>query len=183
ATVPMVFSCRVLTLALALIVLAVAPAMAQYRVHDWMNFDDGRLPQRLAFGHSADESTVTVMNLMGGNVPPILRLGIAQTEIGRGAVRFVPTPDLMHLSAVSTTSMERNRLGVDGRALYQADFFLPAPGTPVPETIALLAVSAEGTSTTQYRMSRFGIQRGNRLFFAYADGVDPTPKIFLFQDF
>jgi hypothetical protein len=181
----MAFPARHLTLAIIFVVLAVAPAAAQYRVHDWMNFNDGRLPERLAFGHYADETTVAPISMSNPAIPPVMRLGAAETEIGAGAVRFAPTGDRNHLSAVSTTSMERNRLGADGRALYQADFFLPAAGAPVPETIALLAVSAEegSTSTTNYRMYRFGIQRGNRLFFAYADGVNPNPQIFLFQDF
>jgi hypothetical protein len=174
--------CRVVTLAIILLGLAVAPASAQYRVHDWMNFDDGRLPQRLDFGHFADEATVTVLNMNAAGVPAVLRAGAARREIGPGAVRFAPTSDRIHLSAVSSTAMERNRLGADGRALYQADFYLPPEGQPMPETIALLAVADGGTGSS-YRMYRFGIQRPSRLFFAYADGINPEPVIFQFQDF
>jgi len=175
--------CRVVALAIVGMLLATSPAFAQYRVHDWMNFEDGRLPSRLQFGHTADESTVTAFDMNASGVPAILRSGVARTEIGRGAVRFVPTVERNHLSAVSTTYMDRARLGANGRALYQADFFLPGPGAPVPETMALLAVSGDSTSMTSYHMYRFGIQRGNRLFFAYADGINPEPRIFLFQDF
>ncbi len=175
---------RALTLVLAFVATSAAPLSAQYRVHDWMNFEDGRLPERLAFGHLANEETVTPLNMSAPGIPAALRIGVAQTEIGAGAIRFAPTDSNNHLSAVSTTAMERNRLGADGRALYQADFFLPGPGAPVPETMALLAVAGEaGGSTTSYRMYRFGIQRGNRLFFAFADGVSANPVIYLFQDF
>lgn len=167
----------VLCCTLAIIqVFVLQPAVAQFKIHTWESFETGTIPSTLLMGHNADSSTILPYHYIQQNAPAEMLSGMANVECGIYGVHFKPSPDKKHLSVVSPAAMRRESLGSSGRALFQADFYLPAAGTSFPNT-ALLAIEVGGQwPTTSYKMYRFGISEGGgRLFFAYAnDDINAT---------
>lgn len=156
-----------------------APLHAQYRVYAWESFEEGRLPRTLFFGHFADPQTVGIIDYRHRTIPRAMRMGIAPVETGQYGMIFRPVVGRHHLSVVSPVSLDRGRVGEEGRALYQADFYLPPEGQPIPTT-ALLAQVVEGGQTT-YRFYRFGIlEGGEQVFFSYTNNT-AEPLVYLNQ--
>ncbi|HYF54981.1 MAG TPA: thioredoxin family protein [Salinarimonas sp.] len=157
-------------LAACLLTLAVAPIHAQYKIHTWESFENGLLPPRFTTGHHADQTTVVPFPYSRPGTPPEVTAHPAPQIAGTYGLAFLTKPDKLHLSLVSPISLDRSLLGATGRALYQADFYLPPEGQPLPNT-ALLAVQSDGQKQPKnYKMYRFGIgEGGNRLYFAYAN--------------
>lgn len=151
-------------------------ASAQFKIHTWESFEAGIIPPTLLMGHDADASTILPYEYLRQNAPAAMLSGVANVECGIFGVHFKPSPDKKHLSVVSPAAMRRESLGSNGRALFQADFYLPEQGASFPNT-ALLAIEVGGQwPTTSYKMYRFGISEGGgRLFFAYAnDEINKT---------
>lgn len=150
---------------------------AQYQVFSWDNFEEGHIPAAMRFGYMADPSTVQVVRW--ANMPnyPNLKGGVATTENRNFGLRFAPVRERNHLSIMNAQmNLQRERLGAQGRALYQADFYLPPEGADSP-TISLLAAVYEEGSTSIYRFYRFGVINNERLFFSYTDGGE-APEIY-----
>ncbi len=161
------------------LVLCANTVHAQYRVYAWESFEEGRLPQSLFMGHFANEQTVRVLDYRHPNLPRAMRRGISPVETGQFGVIFRPIPDRNHLSIVSPVSLDRNRIGREGRALYQADFYLPPEGEYMPTTALLAQVVQDGSTT--YRFYRFGIlEGGTQVFFSFTNNT-PEPVLYLSQ--
>ncbi len=153
--------------------MGTATLHAQYRVYAWESFEQGRLPDTLFLGHFADDDTVRILDYRHPNLPRPIRRGMAPLEVGQYGVAFRPLPERNHLSIVSPVSLDRNRIGDEGRALYQADFYLPPEGEPMPSAMLLAQVVEDGSTT--YRFYRFGIlEGGEQVFFSYTDNT-PEP--------
>ncbi len=164
---------------LAMLFLLSIPAAvpAQYTIHTWESFEQGRIPQNLFLGHDANDQSVRVLPLQGAGVPPRLTAGVAAVECGRGGLLFQPSDETPHLSLFSPVSLNRRQLGQNGRALYQADIYLPAPGQPVPN-VSLVAHGLASDGSTTYRFYRFGVlEGGERVFFSFTDN-EPQPTIY-----
>ncbi|MEQ8822049.1 MAG: hypothetical protein RLY93_17575 [Sumerlaeia bacterium] len=150
---------------------------ALYQIHSWENFEQGLFPAALNLGHNANNSNVLIRSFDSfGQANPITARQAA-LECGKFGLLMAPSSGTPHLSATLDTTMDRSRLGERGQALYQADFYLPAEGEPTPFVALLARQPMEGSN---YAMYRFGIQN-ERVFFSYADGVEPNPQIFLQQ--
>lgn len=161
----------------ALLALATATAQAQYRVFDWVNFNDGKLPPSLSMGHDATAELVTPVNLSGAGMPAEIFSDVAKTECGPYSLSFKPSPKLPHLSVLSPLALDRNLLGDQGRALFQADFFLPAEGT-VASSMSLLAAFDEKGERRAYKWYRFGTMPDKGIvFFAFVNGTE-KPALF-----
>lgn len=164
---------------LQLVILTLIPvlATAQYRIHSWESFEEG-IPQNLTFGHYADETTIFPFSYNSQSAPSEMRSPLASQVLGRAGVLFRPVPDdKPHLSLFSPVSLDRGALGEAGRALYQADVFLPAEGTPIPN-ISLLAQVIDSDGRAGYSFYRFGILgTGNHLFFSFTDNA-AEPSIY-----
>jgi len=143
---------------------------AQYMVFSWDSFEGARVPDTLQMKFQASPETVGAVDYAAPTAPSGIRNGIAQVECGRYGIAFAPTPDRKFVAVVNPLTLNRQRLGTTGKALYQADFFLPPEGQEVP-TLAVLAVARdEQNRQSIWRMYRFGVYRNDNLFFAYADG-------------
>lgn len=158
---------RVIALGLG---LAATHASAQYyNIHTWESFESG-MPNNMALGHQADKSSVMVFPYATPGTAPVIREGVAALECGNFGVGIFPSPEKKHLSIFSPASLERSKLGDKGRALYQADFFLPAADQPVPN-FALLAAVPTPDNKLSYQIYRFGIlEGGKRVFFSFIQG-------------
>lgn len=154
-------------------------SLGQYRVHSWHDFEAGVLPVELMPGHHADEQTVGVVSYHGTWAAQTVQ-GNAATELGAYGVGFAPNSEQKHLTVFAPQTLDRSRLGGDGRALYQADFFLPAEGEPLPNVSLLAAVPGE-VGKLSYEFYRFGILRGGeKVFFSFTND-NPRPEIYQTQ--
>lgn len=143
----------------------------QYIVHSWESFEEGTIPPTLRLGHDADAKSFSVLSYIAPEYPKELTAGVAQRECGRFGLLFQPRSKHLNLSILSPTSLNRDRLGATGRALYQMDVFLPAPGVSVPNT-ALLAYAPDA-DMKGFVMYRFGLgEGGSRVYFAYAHNTE-----------
>lgn len=168
-----------LLLLLALLPILHVPLPAQYRVHSWESFETGGIPKELILGHSSGPDTVLPYAYNSPGTPPVMTSGIASLECATTGVLFKPNPKKLHLSIVSPTSLDRRQLGATGKALYQADVFLPAPGQPLPNTALLALVQDPNARGGSYKMYRFGFSEApaaEAVYFAYANpDLNKTP--------
>lgn len=152
-------------------------AAAQYRVFDWLNFNEGKLPPSLSLGHDASPEVVWPVNLSASGMPADILGDVSRTECGPYSLSFTPTAKQAHLSVLSPLALDRNLLGDTGRALFQADFYVPAEGELAP-SMSLLAAFDEKGEKKAYRWYRFGtMPEKNIVFFAYLNGTE-RPEIF-----
>lgn len=150
---------------------------AQYRVFDWVNFNDGRLPTNLSLGHDASPEVVQPFSLTSGPLSSALLDPVSRSECAPYALSFTPTEKRFHLSVLSPLALDRNLLGNSGRALFQSDFYLPAEGEVAP-SMSLLAAFDEKGERKAYRWYRFGFMPDkNLVFFAFVNATD-KPELF-----
>lgn len=157
-----------------------ASATAQYQVFVWENLESGVFPDSLARMHAGSVNSVALADFAGGtDLPAGIHDGTAAVECGRYGLRFSTGGKENILSAVSSLTLERAKLGDSGRALYQADFWIPPEGESTPN-IAVLAMSqASGTSKDLWTVYRFGLSggTGKSVFFSYMTaGAEPAIK-------
>jgi hypothetical protein len=149
--------------------LLMGNAFSQYQVFVWDNFDDGKVPPTLEYSHEASADTVGIYDFTSQGTPPAVLEGIAKTECGRCGLKFASSPKARVLSIVDSLTLDRDLLGNNGRALYQADFFLPEPGQPFP-SMSVFAVDHEIDQVVKrWNWYRFGID-GTNVFYAYNNG-------------
>lgn len=166
----------VATVLLAVVCQASHAQQDQYIVHSWESFEEGTIPKTLRVGHEADDKSFSVLSYITPGFPKELTAGVAQRECGRYGLLFQPRDKHLYLSVLSPTSLNRDRLGAQGRALYQMDVFLPAPGVSIPNT-ALLAYAPNGEKHDSFVMYRFGLsESGTRVYFAYAHNTEAPLK-------
>lgn len=151
----------------------------QYTVHSWESFESGTIPENMVRFHHSSKENVQVLNLRSPHVPAKANTGTAAVECGQYAVGFAPTEDAQLLSLFTPDGLNRDRLGQNGRALYQADFYLPAEGTPFPSMALLAQVIGDQSDTLHFY--RFGlIRNGQRVYFSYTN-KEEAPLIYIDQ--
>lgn len=177
------FGLRSLAVGLALFVASAVSAQetGQYTVHSWEDFETQALPKSLLLGHFANqERAFTRPYSEMENAASLVGSG-ASLQVGNRGLFFQPQPKLNHLSVFSRMSLDRSRLGEKGRALYQADFYLPEAGKQLPNVALLAAVpGAEGKLT--YSFYRFGVKAGGEnVFFSFSNN-GPEPVMYQQQE-
>ena len=113
---------------------------AQYHVYSWNNFEKGSFPQDLIRTHDATSMNVVVIDYSSIGSLPGAWDEIAKRECGQYGVKFHTIASEQFLKAVNPATLDRKNLGNKGKALYQADFYLPAQNTEIPYSMAVLAV-------------------------------------------
>ena len=159
--------------------LTATPSWAQYTVGGWADFEGNRLPEkRVVIGThpQRDVSPASLLSLQG--MPPAFRSQAASSETGEFALRLHNEPAASTETTVMTglvmgDILDRDQLGANGRALFQADIFLGAKMFP---SIAVLAMEPPLDASGQMlkRMNllkgafyRFGFRRFNEdLYFS-----------------
>ena len=168
----------------ALVAVGIAGiAGAEFRPYQWAPFEDGKLPPgSVAFGRNAlDFLKVVDLSAVTG-MPAEFRGPRAVKETGRFAISlqasYDPRDYKTRLRGLGVgVVLDRDKLGATGRALYQADFFLPPGNEPLPE-LAVLAMepiqisgpatagetlTSEGPSRSFYR---FGFVKNQNIYFS-----------------
>jgi hypothetical protein len=166
---------------LANLVAQTVTAQNNYNVHSWFSFEEGKFTDKLTFGHTTNPNKIRVVPYSEVGLPAEISANGAAKEIaGHGVAFFADHNSKDQMSIISTTAMDRTRLGPTGRALYQGDFWVPAEGEPMP-TQALLAVVPKEGNQFSFNFYRFGLlDSGTHIFFAYTGG-QPAPVIYQSQ--
>ncbi|MBI1291943.1 hypothetical protein GC173_11975 [bacterium] len=162
--------------ALALLTMS---ASAEYKAVFTQDFESAEWPNKLEHGHNSSPYT-TQLTRLEAPLPEDLFSGIAPSVVGKQAIRFQPLVDDPHLSVINRSVLSREKLGANGAAIYQVDFFLDAE-SPTNPRIALLAQASDPVvvgSKKVYRFYRFGLDEKGRVYFSFTNET-PTPVIFL----
>jgi hypothetical protein len=156
---------------------------AQYQVSTWSNFEDGTFPENLEMAHDAASDNVSVFNYKDPSAPKGIIDGIAQTECGAYGLKFKIDEGKKYLKVINQFSLDRKNLGTSGKALFQADFFIPEDLSTVPASMAVLAVKQTETGeSAAFRFYRLGILKGERIFFSFTNNTG-EPSIYKQQKF
>jgi hypothetical protein len=172
--------CRYSLLAGIMLLVLFIPLVssAQFQVHSWNHFDTGSFPNDLMRMHDADEGNVVVYDYMSPGAPQEILDGLARSECRRYGLQLTPSGEKRFLKCVNNSTLNRQDLGLSGKALYQADFFLPATNKDIPYSMAVLAVHDTGNlGDKQFSFYRFGVLKGERVFFSYTKQT-PEPIIY-----
>ena len=167
-------------------------ASAQYQVYYWSDFENAIFPQEaVSFGLNLKEriNVVDLNTILG--MPSAFRQGIAGSETKRYGLELKATP----LKAEEKTNakfyitglafkvvLDRDKLGASGRALYQADFFIPQKEKKLPG-LAVLAMEPfpQGVNVPQ-SFYRFGITKNRWAYFSYVIIDSKQANVFLFDE-
>ncbi len=173
----------------ALVVFGPLPASAQYEVFQWASFEDGLFPENAVAIGANPAQTVQVVDLSTvQGMPAGFRSAEAVRETGRYGLKIVSTgkgPAYTTGLAVGAI-LDRDKLGKKGRAIYQADFYLP-PGEGQLPSLAVLAMEpprADGepsggiVKTVEKPYYRFGLTKGTSLYFSRFIPRDTKPPFY-----
>jgi hypothetical protein len=153
------------------LVIAVA-AQGQYQVFSWESFEGGVLPNSLQRVHGNEPGTVTIYDYLSPDTPPEMRTPRALAEVGRYGLRMrtiAGDTDQHHIvSLAHHLVMDRALIGPKGRALFQADVFLPEEGAYLPSP-TMLAYMDSAPDRAWIQMYRFGMMLNRSLMFSYSD--------------
>lgn len=157
---------------------------AQYRTQSLQGFEGtgGGLPEGLLHGHNSTPYTTRIVGYADPSLKSAMGDQYRRDILGDYALGFTPVEQEPHLSIVHHVYLDRGRLGQDGVALLQADFFLPPEGAN-HHTFAILASKYDpeyGNSSRGYRFYRFGIQT-DRVYFSFTNNT-ATPVDYRKQD-
>ena len=155
-----------------LLLLLAGTAVAQYDIKQLADFEDGRLPANARLvGTDAEKGIAPVALDTVAGMPAGFRDAQTAKETQKNAVLIrVPKPPEGTSNVAGLVigeTLDRDSLGDKGRAIYQADFYVPAEDPP---TIAVLAMEDAGVGSTgkailkQYY--RFGILKTGEAFFS-----------------
>lgn len=160
-----------------LLLILTPSAFAQFNVYSWNNFETGVFPDILERLHNAIPQNSALYDFTSPDAPPGILDGIAKTECVRFGIKFNVTKTKEYIKIVSKTTLDRKNMGEKGKALYQADIFIPQDLSELPYSVAVLAVLQESDGTSaNYSFYRFGI-RGESVFFSYTFN-EAQPRIY-----
>ncbi len=170
--------------AIAAMALAVSTASAQYEVREWANFEDGKLPENLITIGGGWQQRMQVIPTESATTQP---QEFRNPEVGTHVLRLEAAPKRTdakswQLGLAVGEVLDRSKLSPNGRALFQADFYVESK-----EAFPSLAVMAmeppknmvnNHVDSIQGSFYRFGITKGDRLYFSQVTPGGDTAKRF-----
>ncbi|MGI8905754.1 MAG: thioredoxin family protein [Candidatus Sumerlaeaceae bacterium] len=168
------------------------PLFAQYEVQQWANFEDKKIPaDAMTIGKSPDQ-TLKVVDLSAvQGAAPAFRVGAAGKETGKAALEIQTMVDapqgVYSIGLAMKKELDRDTLGPQGRALLQADFYIPETGKPLP-SLAVLAMDLptspgipipNNIPAMNRGFYRFGITKQASLYFSCVRPSEATAAIYL----
>lgn len=165
---------------LALVVVSLAwAAPAQYQLFHLSDFESGALPENSAGIGNSFASAVGVVDYTSipGMVPEF-REGRAATEVGRHGLRITSHPEYWMSGLATGIILDRDAIGQRGRALYQADFFIPGTSDTLPNIAVLAMVPLQPGETRPNTFYRFGITKNSVLYFSRHTLGETTTQVY-----
>ncbi len=164
-------------------------ARAQYEVHQWASFEDGRFPENAVTIGADPGNTVQVVDLSTvQGMPAEFRNQESTRETGRYGLKLTSSGTGGHYTTGLAVGaiLDRDKLGKNGRAIYQADFFLPSGDGELP-SLAVLAMEpprsadeplAPTVRSVDKPYYRFGMTLGKSLYFSRFIPKEQTPPYY-----
>lgn len=168
---------------LGLMVLAGLPAtlaFAQFQVLSWDNFEDGIMPSTLTRGHDATSDSIRLVDFLSAEAPPGILDGIARTECGRYGLLFETNDDQRFLSLASPIALDRKQLGERGKALIQADIYIPDNDPNIPNMAVLAIAPKEPDKRETWQFYRMGLLGGDKVYFSFTN-KEAAPTIYMHE--
>jgi len=155
-------------------------ASAQYQLLDWANFEKGKLQENSTpIGDKFDTIVKVVEYSKIPNMPPAFCSGAVADEVGKYGLQLYIDPEIWQSGLAYAMPLDRDRLGVSGRALYQADFYLPPAGEILPSLAVLAMEPMTPGEKLPHSFYRFGLSENRFLYFSHVVKDEATARIFL----
>jgi len=154
-------------------------AWTQYQLYRWANFEEGK-PQdgAVPIGEFFDTTVKVVEYAKIPNMPVEFHTGIAASETGKYGLWLKGDPAIWMAGLADGVLLDRDKLGMSGRALYQADFYLPSSDQFLP-SIAVLAMEPMAPGEKQpVSFYRFGLSKNVFLYFSHVVKDEEQARIF-----
>ncbi len=135
-------------------------AGAQYQVYHWASFEDARFPNNYSPIGKTFQKTAGVLDLNNlAGAPSQFRSETASLETGRFSMAIQSNPQSILTGIGTGITLFREKLGNDGRALYQADFFVPDEKAPLVNMAVLAMKPMKPGQKDPSSFYRFGLAR------------------------
>lgn len=172
-----------------LTILAISlPVHGQFKVHQWTSFENARLPQEVMLLGPDPGTNVQVVDFSSlSGMPEAFRSPTAVAETGRYGLRLrAAGPQRGTVGLAVGQVLDRDMLGEHGRAIYQADFFIPEGAGNLPSLAVLAAESHQEdgkprvrhVASVQRPFYRWGMTLGKSLYFSKYIPNDPQPPFY-----
>lgn len=167
---------------------ALSTAHAQYEVREWANFEDGKLPANvLTIGRNASQRlSVVSVDSVTTQAP-----AFKNPEVGKNVLKLEVLPKLDDSASFQCgiaigDVVDRSKLGPNGRALFQADFYLEGGINP---SIAVMAMSPpdkdkivnNNIPAVGKNFYRFGITKQVQIYYSQFRPGDKNASIYEFD--
>lgn len=155
-------------------------AFTQFQVLSWDNFENGIMPTTLARGHDATSDTIRLVDFLSPEAPPGILDGIARTECGRYGLVFETDDAHRFLSLASPIALDRKQLGERGKALIQADIYIPDNDPNIPSMAVLATAPKEPDKREIWQFYRLGFLGGDKIYFSFTN-KESQPTIYVHE--
>jgi len=154
-------------------------AWTQYQLYRWANFEDGKFQVgAVPIGEYFDTTVKVVEYARIPNMPVEFHTGVSERETGQYGLWLKGDPAIWMAGLADGVVLDRDKLGMSGRALYQADFFIPPSDQFLP-SIAVLAMEPLPPGGKQpVSFYRFGLSKNVFLYFSHVVKDEEQARIF-----
>lgn len=150
---------------LLVVIAGYSSSFAQFREYSSEHFETGLLPANFLMMHSSNMFNTRVVEY--SSIPQIPGLETPQT--GKFGVEFQTGQSDYRLCLVSKASLDRSKLGENGKALFQADVYI-AGAADVSHTMSVVAMNADQQKVksggSSWDMYRFGVLQNENAFLS-----------------
>lgn len=156
------------------------PVPAQYQLYNWINFEKNKMPDSAVMLGNYYQKSLNVVDYSNvPNMPPQFHGGSYAREVGNYGLQLKGHPDIYIAGVADNIVLDRDRLGQRGRALYQADFYMPMPDKPFPSLAVLAMEPLPPDKQTPQVFYRFGFTRNRFLYFSMVVSGEEEARIFV----
>ncbi len=173
-----------LSMLLAFAGMLSAPAWAEFKIHSKEDYESGQFKSGVQYLFQAGRFNTRVISY--DSIQDVdLKQGIAGEVCGDYGIEFSTSPSQRFLSVVSPTKLNRELLGDNGAALFQADIFVPA-GVSASHSAAVATFNDTDdkpieTGASIWNLYRLGSVENSKAYFSFTDG-GASAKIYLHED-
>jgi len=152
---------------------------AQYQLYRWANFETGKFQDGSVPIGGYFDTSVKVMDLARiPNMPTEFHTGISAHETGQYGLWLKGDPAIWMAGLADGVVLDRDKLGMQGRALYQADFYLPPVEQFLPSIAVLAMEPLPPGGKEPVSFYRFGLTKNVFLYFSHVVKDELQARIF-----
>lgn len=153
---------------------------SQYQLYRWANFEEGSFQQGSVVLGDFGNSVIKVVDFSRfASRYPGFQTGASAKERGKYGLWLKGDPSVWLTGLADGVVLDRDKLGMNGRALYQADFYIPPDGLFLP-SIAVLAMEPLPVGVPKPRsFYRFGLSKNIFLYFSHVVENELEARMFL----